>query len=318
MNKKCSGCGLVLQSDDKLLPGFIPEEKIDSANYCMRCFKLTHYGTIVNNEKESSNEYLINRINKYNTFKIFLIDLLNINNNTIDIFNRINGDKLLLISKIDLISNSVNISNIIENIKSVYNIKSDIRCISYKDTKSLRILSNYLERNNIRESLLVGPTNSGKSTLINALLDINLSDVDKLTISNKRNTTLEFIDIKINDSLTIIDSPGMLINDYELTTKYNKLIKPITFNMKDNEALFINNFFIKFDSKTSVTIYTYEKTNVKKYYKDIVYDYDLNIKSNIDLCINGFGFIRIINCSTISISNIDKDLISIRDSIIGM
>ena len=34
MTKKCIGCGIVLQSNDKSKEGYIREEKIDNSLYC--------------------------------------------------------------------------------------------------------------------------------------------------------------------------------------------------------------------------------------------------------------------------------------------
>ena len=141
--------------------------------------------------------------------------------------------------------------------------------------------------------------------------------LNKLTISNKRNTTLEFIRIKLNDDLTLIDSPGFLISDYGIKSKYKNIIKPITFNLKENEVLFIDKFYMKFDNATSITIYVNEGVNVKKYYKNIDFDYEVNVEDNTDMCINGFGIINIKKSNNISIVGLDKKLISIRKSIFG-
>ena len=59
--------------------------------------------------------------------------------------------------------------------------------------------------------------------------------------------------------------------------------------MKENEVLLINNFYIRFKNNTSVTVYNYDELNITKYYKDVKYDYNLNVEDNTDLCINGFG-----------------------------
>ena len=317
MNKRCSGCGVILQTIDESKPGFIPSLKYDNASYCKRCFRLTHYGEKNNNEIENTTLYITNYVNKTNIFKVFIIDLLNINNNTINIFNSIKGNKMLLISKIDLTFNSINYNHVINNIKEVYNIKSNIMMISINDELTINTFINYLNKNNIKELFLLGPTNSGKSSLINKMLDINKSLNDKLTISNKRNTTLDFINVKINDNLTIIDSPGFLINDYNYKINYKNIIKPITFNMKENEILLINDFYIKFNNNTSVTIYNYNDIDIKKYFKNIDIEYNLEVSSNTDICINGFGFIRVKNKNTLSISKLNKKLISIRNSIIN-
>lgn len=310
MNKKCIGCGIELQYNDKNKIGYIPENKYNDSNYCMRCFRLIHYNDISTNDKELSTNYILDKVNKDNIFKIYVVDFLNINNNTIDIYNKIKGKKLLLINKIDMLDKSINKNNIINNIKTIYKI-DNILSISTLNDNHINMLLNYLNKNNINKCYILGPTNSGKSTLINKLCNNN-----NLTISNKRNTTLEFINIKL-DNINIIDTPGFLISDYNLKTKYNHIIKPITYNMKDNDIIYIDKFYIKFKYKTSITIYCYEIIDTKKYYKDIKYDYSIDTTNNIDLCINGFGIINIKNKNNIEIYNLDKELISIRESVFG-
>ena len=310
MNKKCIGCGIELQYNDKNKIGYIPENKYNNSNYCMRCFRLIHYNDISTNDKELSTNYILDKVNKDNIFKIYVVDFLNINNNTIDIYNKIKGNKLLLINKIDMLDKSINKNNIINNIKTIYKI-DNIVSISTLNDNDINMLLNYLNKNNINKCYILGPTNSGKSTLINKLCNNN-----NLTISNKRNTTLEFINIKL-DNLNIIDTPGFLISDYNLKTKYNHIIKPITYNMKDNDIIYIDKFYIKFKYKTSITIYCYEIIDTKKYYKDIKFDYSIDTTNNIDLCINGFGIINIKNKNNIEIYNLDKKLISIRESVFG-
>ena len=44
MNKICFGCGIKLQSTDKEKLGYVPEKKLESSKYCMRCFRMMHYG----------------------------------------------------------------------------------------------------------------------------------------------------------------------------------------------------------------------------------------------------------------------------------
>ena len=288
MNKKCIGCGVELQYNDKNKLGYIPENKYNDSKYCMRCFRLIHYNDITTKDKELSTNYILNKVNNNDIFKIYVIDFLNINNNTIDIYNKVKGNKLLLINKID-----------------------NILSMSTLNDNDINMLLNYLNKNNINKCYILGPTNSGKSTLINKLCNNN-----NLTISNKRNTTLEFINIKLDD-IYIIDTPGFLISDYNLKTKYNHIIKPITYNMKDNDIIFIDKFYIKFKYKTSITMYCYERIDIKKYYKDIKFDYSISTNNNIDLCINGFGIINIKNKNNIEIYNLDKELISLRESVFG-
>ncbi len=316
MNKICAGCGSILQTENELESGFIPQEKIENSNYCKRCFRLTHYGDITIKDKELSNEYILNYVNENNKFNIFMIDILNINETNINLYNKIREPKLLLISKIDLFNKSIYKEKIKNKLKKIYNIENIVFISSIKKDNVIHFV-NYLINKKINNIFLLGPTNSGKSTFINKINEIYDCNLDSLTVSNKKNTTLEFIKLKLMNNLTIYDSPGFLYNDYNIKSKYKNIIKPITFNMKKDEIIFIDKFYIKFNNSTSITIYCYENINIKKFYKKLVFDYEVDIKDNTDLCINGFGFINIKNKCKIGIKNLNKEFISRRESVFG-
>ena len=78
MNKICYGCGIKLQSNCKDNPGYIPENKINNSEYCMRCFRMMHYGEVKQTNTPKEAKEIINKINKDNRFVIFLVDFLNI------------------------------------------------------------------------------------------------------------------------------------------------------------------------------------------------------------------------------------------------
>ena len=42
MIKRCIGCGSILQSIDKDKEGYIDKEKIETSNYCERCFRIRY------------------------------------------------------------------------------------------------------------------------------------------------------------------------------------------------------------------------------------------------------------------------------------
>lgn len=316
MNKKCIGCGSVLQTTNENINGYIPESKYDNADYCKRCFKLIHYGSSYNN-KEYDNEYILNYVNKKIGYKVFLVDLLNINDIAISLYKKIKGNKLLVITKTDLLDKKLNKNRIILKLKEIYDIKEDIIFISSIKEYNINYLINYLKSKKENNIYFLGTTNSGKSSLINKIIELYDIKRDKLTVSNKKNTTLEFIEINNKELFNIIDSPGFIIKDYGLDIKYKNKIKPITFNMKKNEILLIDKFYIKFLNNTSITIYSYNNVYSKKYYKELSFEKEIILDNNIDLCILGFGFLNIKNKCNIKILNIDTNLISIRKSIFG-
>ena len=43
-NKKCQGCGSVLQTDYPSEEGFVKSSVYEKSDYCERCFKIIHYG----------------------------------------------------------------------------------------------------------------------------------------------------------------------------------------------------------------------------------------------------------------------------------
>ena len=76
MTKKCSGCGVVLQTKDKEKEGYIDDI---NKTLCLRCFKIKNYGeysSVSLDNKDYIN--IINNIPK-DALVVYLTSLLNIN-----------------------------------------------------------------------------------------------------------------------------------------------------------------------------------------------------------------------------------------------
>lgn len=315
MSKICFGCGAKLQYSNKDAKGYVPENKLNDAKYCMRCFKLMHYGVNINDTVPKKVEEILYLVNSDNKHTIFMCDFLSLSNKIINIYNKIKGKKLLLISKIDVIPKDIKIDNIRKYIMNNYKV-NNVRFVSSVNGYGIDSLINYLITNNIRESYILGETNSGKSTLINNILDAFDSKLTKTTISSSKNTTLDFIRLNVNNNLTIIDSPGFVTDSYEVNCPLKKVIKPLTYQMKDGEVLKIDKFYLNFSASTSITIYSCYDLEIKKYYKDdISFTYNEKINSNSDIVIYGLGFINVKNECTIGVSNIDSSLLEFRESV---
>ena len=271
MSRKCLGCGAKLQSDNKEKIGYIIESKIDTANYCERCFKLINYGEfkdILTSGKEYIDIY--KGINKTNDLVLFLVDIFSINN-SIEMINKyINNNIILVITKYDLIPKSVKEDKIKNKIKQ-YNFNDniiDIVIVSSKTNYNMDTLYEKILKNKKTNNVYVcGNTNSGKSTLINKFIK-NYSDVDiKITTSILPNTTININDIKINNDLVLIDTPGFIENDNisnfispkELKKVMpNSEIRPITYQIEEGKTLLIDNMlrieYVK-GEKNSFTFY---------------------------------------------------------------
>ena len=315
MSRICFGCGAKLQYSNKDAKGYVPENKLNDAKYCMRCFKLMHYGVNINDTVPKRVEEILYLVNSDDKFTIFMCDFLSLSDKIINIYNKIKGKKLLLISKIDVIPKDIKIDNIRKYIMNNYKV-NNVRFVSSVNGYGIDSLINYLITNNIRESYILGETNSGKSTLINNILDAFDSKLTKTTISSSKNTTLDFIRLNVNNNLTIIDSPGFVTDSYEVNCPLKKVIKPLTYQMKDGEVLKIDKFYLKFSIATSITIYSAYELEIKKYYKnDISFTYNEKINSNCDVVIYGLGFINVKNECNIGVSNIDSSLLEFRESV---
>lgn len=327
MNRKCQGCGSVFQCVNPMENGYIRKDKIDSADYCERCFKIIHYGkTLVVDEPKDINS-IIDIVNSEIKHSLFLVDLFNIDSITIDTYNKISKPKTLIISKSDIFKNVLRDDQIKNLLRNYYHIDDNIIFSNMNYNNNAKDIVNYLEKNHIKESYILGYINSGKSTLINKILELTNQEIKGLTTSYIPHTTMDFITITISDSLKLIDSPGFSLNatltdNVALLKKINTKchIKPITYQMKENDIIVIENLVnIKTTEKNSFTLYINHLLSHKKIYKPIKKNdkLELVIPSNSDLVIKGIGFINIKRPSHITINIEDKNLIEIRPSIFG-
>ena len=329
MIKKCSGCGAKLQNTDPSKIGYIPKMKNKNPKLCERCFKIIHY----NDAKVVSNialeKKIIKIVNDSNNYVLFLIDFLNINSQTINIFNEINRPKTLIISKSDIIPSSLNQNKIISWLHDYYQIKTDIIFISSHKHQNINLIYNYLLKNKIKITYLLGFTNVGKSSLVNSIISLVNLNHDSITTSLVPNTTLDFMNIKINDNLTIIDSPGFTLKDniYNLddlnfVKKINpkKFLKPVTYQLKENDSIMIEDK-IRIDNlniKNNLTFYFSNDIKIMKiYHKEYLKNEDkiyLEVPKDSDIVIMGLGFINVKKDCKLNMYIHNPKLIEVRKS----
>lgn len=297
---KCVGCGIKLQSSNKDTLGYTP--KVNN-KLCERCFKLKHYNTSLNEGITIDNNELIDRINKTDAFVFYLVDIINLDKENIDLFKRINNEKILVITKSDIIPKNVYYDTLINNIKDIYEIEDIIICSSKKKFSLRKLKSVCLLKKKV---LFAGFTNAGKSSLINSLVG---SDI---TVSSHSNTTQDFIKLNV-DGVTIYDIPGFMSN----TNRENILtkdIKPITYNLPSKHYLNINGIKLNLSSDSNFTIYGDNLDILRRKELDDV-KCDIAIDANMDLVIKGVCFIRFKNNTLVKLSTKDYE---IRKSIIGL
>ena len=330
MNKKCIGCGSILQTSNKKDKGYIQQEKYNDSQYCERCFKIINYKEKIITKLPNINQYIIDEVNKKANYVYFLIDFLSINTETIHTFKKINVPKTLIISKIDIIPKSIKEQKIINFLKNEYQIEEEIIFQSTKKNINTKKIINFMESNNIKEAYILGYTNAGKSTLINKLNAINNITDKVLTTSLIPNTTIDFIKIKLNEKISIIDSPGFTLentiysdDEFTFLKKVNpkSFIRPITYQLKSIASLLIEDKIrISSTINNSFTFYISNDINIERVFaknKNLLNEtkVSINIGDNSDLVIKSLGFINIKKACTLTIYSNQKDLFEVRKSI---
>ena len=312
MNKirYCSGCGVRMQDENILNVGFTTN--LDN-ELCMRCFRLKNYGEY---ESVSSNvidyEKIMNGINKKKDLVLYVVDILNIPKNLEDIKKVIKNDCLLILNKRDLLPLSVKDEKIIEYIKNQNLGFIDIVIVSSEKNNGMdNLLSKIKKYQKSSDVYVVGYTNAGKSSLISKFIHDYGNNDNNLTISPLPSTTLNQIEIPINDKLTLIDTPGIVDNsnminfvDKKMYKKLNskREIKPKTFQIRKNEALLVGDLlrinYLEGDTN-SFTFYIPNEIKIRRlrfksnYLKDLA-SKEVDIKFSEDLCIMGLGFIKVV------------------------
>lgn len=329
MIKKCSGCGYLLQSTNKNELGYVPKSKNSNSDLCERCFKIIHYNDAKVVSLPIDQKKIIKIVNDSNNHVLFLVDFLNINNKTLEVYQKIKRPKTLVISKSDIIPFSFNKNKIIIWLKDYYKVNDDIIFISALKNTNISTLINYLYAKEIKVAYLLGFTNVGKSSLVNSIVKYQDLDYKAITTSLIPNTTLDFMNIKINRNLTIIDSPGFLLNeniydnnDLDFIKKVNpkKFLKPITYQLKENTSILIEDK-IRIDNlenKNNLTFYLSNQLKLTKIYnnerlKNLKYK-EIEIPKNSDIVILGLGFINVKKSCKIGIYINNLSLIEIRPS----
>ena len=175
---------------------------------------------------------------------------------------------------------------------------------------------------------VVGYTNAGKSTLINKLI-YNYSDkLPTITTSILPSTTLNNIEIKFDDNLTLIDTPGILeensldnfidVKTLKKITPKNT-IKPITYQINKKQYIYIEDLLKLSLKNNNITIFVSNNLKVDRLFKDKQLNLEtkqIEVYPNTDLVISGLGFIKFTKKEIIEVSVIKGTKIYIRKSFI--
>ncbi len=327
--KKCLGCGVVLQDENILQEGYTTSLEND---ICQRCFRMKNYGEYQMIAK-SNEEYMsiLKSVGETKDLVLYITDLLNIDKDIAEVRKALPNKMILVLNKKDALPKSVKEEKLIQYFKDMDLNFEEIIVVSVNKNYNIDYLLKRIKFYQTSKTVYaVGHTNAGKSSLINKLIKNYSDKTQELTMSPLPSTTLNTITIEINDYLTLIDTPGLVdqgsilnIVDSKMVKKISpvKEIKPKTYQVRKNQSIIIEDF-LRVDYvdgvKNSFTLYVSNALKVKRLLNSNNRDdlKDLNkttyhVKYGEDLVISGLGFIKMVDKCEIDVyidQNVDTFL----------
>lgn len=300
MIKNCTGCGAPLT----LEKGKIGYTNNLESELCMRCFNIKNYNKYEKVSHLEEVKTIIKEVKASNDIVVFVVDIFNISNKIKEIIEYLNNNVILCITKYDLIE--IDENKIIDYIK-----KLKIKCIdtivissknNYKLDKLMELIQSNKKSNNV---YLVGYTNAGKSTLINKIIKNYSNSKYELTTSVLPSTTINFVKVNVNENLTLIDTPGIIVSniiDYLEEDEIKRIIpkkkiKQQIYQIKTEQIIMIDDFLgLKIKPYNTVVFYGADTLKYTRYYKKIetkLKKQKVKVPEDSELIINGFGIIKI-------------------------
>ncbi len=273
-NDHCYGCGIKLQFDDATKPGFAIKPKVEKPILCKRCFRLKHYNEVLD-LSVSKNQFIdyFSSVMKEDSLIVYLVDGTDMPASTIHQLERLIGKKdvLMLATKIDLLPKTLKKHKVIQMMQQMAKGMNIVAFdwLNYKEEGMIERLIELIEiHRKHRDVYVMGMSNVGKSTMINALIRFFNPKEDYLIVTSLiPGTTLDFIKIPLDEDHYLFDSPGLINEDqmiHAISPKdydkvlINRVLKPKVFQLDPSQTLFIEHLvqldFIK-GKPSSFTLY---------------------------------------------------------------
>ncbi|WP_338984266.1 ribosome biogenesis GTPase YqeH [Spiroplasma endosymbiont of Diplazon laetatorius] len=250
--KKCIGCGRELQTTDDRLPGF--SLNIEKQDLCLRCFKIKYYNKLV--EQEINDQDFVDIIDEINSTKnkiryYYVVDIFDLPGSRLTWLEQLISKKevVILVNKIDLFPKSVKKAKIFNYVKKFFE-NSPIKNSKILLTSSIKSDYVYALVNELKsveyDQYIVGISNAGKSSLMNACLKLN-QQIPSIVTSKYVNTTLDKIKINFTEKNFVYDTPGLVKHNHiAIATApsywdfffFQKEIKQVTYQLNQGQSIF--------------------------------------------------------------------------------
>lgn len=255
-NISCIGCGVVIQSEHPEEIGYAPPSSLEKEEViCQRCFRLKHYNE-VQDVSLTDQDFLniLNKLGSTDSLIVKIIDIFDFNGSWLPGLHRFVGKNpiLLIGNKADLLPKSAKQNKLIGWMKSQakeLGLKPvDVLLVSATKGSHIRDALEQIEYyRKGKDVYIVGCTNVGKSTFINRIIKEVAGGQDVITTSHFPGTTLDMIEIPLDDGKALIDTPG-IINHHQMAHFVQKSdlkritpkkeIKPRVFQLNEGQTLF--------------------------------------------------------------------------------
>ncbi|MBU7455116.1 ribosome biogenesis GTPase YqeH [Leuconostoc fallax] len=278
---QCIGCGARMQINEPEHAGYLPlsalRKQIDNDELlCQRCFRLRHYNEIQPVELTDDDfARLLHQISATRALVVYVIDVFDVTGSIISGLPRFVGQNnpiLVVANKVDLLPKSLNKQRLKQWLQGVLKEQGiqavDTFLTSAKKPQNLDELLEKIDELRLGEDVyVVGVTNVGKSTLINRIIKSRTGIQELITTSRFPGTTLDRIEIPLDDGAQLVDTPGIVKRDQmahalsEKDLKFalpNHEIKPKTYQLNAEQTIFIGGL-ARFDfvngERAAVTAY---------------------------------------------------------------
>ena len=252
----CIGCGIEIQIDNPNKVGYAPPSALEKEKViCQRCFRLKHYNEI-QDVPLTDDDFLeiLNGVGDSDGLVVKIVDIFDFNGSWLPGLHRFVGNNNIILvgNKVDLLPKSVKYNKVInwmkQSAKELGLKPIDIFLVSSAKGQGIREVAEAIEHYRFgKDVYVVGCTNVGKSTFINKIIKEVSGEEDVITTSHFPGTTLDLINIPLNDGASLYDTPG-IINHHQIAHFVDKKdlqaltpkkeIKPMVFQLNEKQTLF--------------------------------------------------------------------------------